>query len=118
MAGRRRRRRRRKSEFRERLKGLGYRSYSQYLKSEHWEGVKARYRRSKRPKVCACCGDPNYQLHHNTYERLGKERLTDFTPLCDVCHTGFHRYLRAHKELKLSDTDLILEALREKRKKH
>jgi hypothetical protein len=108
---RRYKRRRRRSEFDWQLRRLGFRSYRAYLRSEHWSSVKSRYHKSKKSKVCAGCGHDKYQLHHNTYERLGRERLSDFTPLCDTCHRKFHRYLKAHKELKLSDEKIILEAI-------
>ncbi len=100
--------------FARRLRELGYKSYREYLASDHWISVKKRYRASKRPQECVSCSDILYQLHHTTYERLGREWLKDLIPLCDGCHGKFHRYLKRHKSLKLGDTDIILEAIRKK----
>lgn len=36
------------------------------------------------------CGDTQIQLHHTTYERVGRELLTDLTPLCARCHALVH----------------------------
>lgn len=108
-------RRRKFSAFQRKLRRLGFKNYAQYLRSDHWKSVKQRYANSKQPKICACCGDPKYQLHHKTYERLGKEHLKDFLPLCDCCHRQFHRYLSSHKELKLTDTKIILKAIKDGR---
>lgn len=101
-----------KLSFTERLNKLGFDTYVEYLDSSHWQKVRGRYRKSKRPQACVNCGCGEYQLHHKTYERLGKERLADLMPLCGSCHKDFHDYLRSHPELRLKDTDIILEAIR------
>lgn len=82
-----------------RVRRLGYSSYSEYLRSSHWEDVKRRYRASKLPKKCYICGDTKYELHHRTYKNMGSERLMDFVPLCRKCHGGIHQYIRdnSHK---------------------
>lgn len=36
------------------------------------------------------CWDPNVDLHHKTYKRLGEERLTDLLPLCRLHHDLAH----------------------------
>lgn len=67
--------------------------YAAYLKSPHWKSVKARYWASKRPKCCIVCGDPNFELHHRTYQRVGRERLDDLMPLCRTHHAKAHTYI-------------------------
>lgn len=67
--------------------------YAAYLRSEHWRDVKARYRASNLPQTCTVCGDPKVALHHRTYQRLGRERLTDLVPLCREHHVKAHEYL-------------------------
>lgn len=64
--------------------------YGEYLNSPHWHLVraaaivKADYR-------CQLCNSPdNLQVHHRTYERRGKEKLSDVTVLCRDCHRKFH----------------------------
>jgi hypothetical protein len=61
-----------------------------YLESAQWRAVKARYRRSRLPQKCVVCFDPNVDLHHRTYKRLGAERLTDLEPLCREHHDQLH----------------------------
>lgn len=72
------------------MRALGRSDYQAYLRSDHWQRVKRRYRRSKMPQTCVVCGDPRYQLHHKTYERLGREHLTDLVALCELHHTRRH----------------------------
>ncbi len=71
-----------------RLKGLGYSSYSTYLGSPAWRDVKRRYAEVC-PMVCMC-GDTATQIHHTTYERVGRERIDDLVALCRACHQHAH----------------------------
>lgn len=72
-----------------RLRELGYDTYSAYLSSSAWRDVKARYRASDLPQICMC-GETKVQLHHTTYERVGREELEDLIPLCHDCHATAH----------------------------
>ncbi len=83
-----------------------------YLGTMHWRKFVARYRASDRPQACFACGQENVVLHHRTYERLGRERLSDVVPLCNSHHMELHRRVErgeftlydAHKHLtKLAD---------------
>jgi hypothetical protein len=76
-----------------RLKRLGYASYADYLKSEHWRAIKTRWLQSKRVKSCSRCGNPYFELHHKTYKRLGLEQLSDLIALCRECHESEHARL-------------------------
>lgn len=76
------------------LSNLGFRTYAEYLESEHWKQFKQRYVQSDQPQRCRCCGLAKYELHHVTYKRLGQERLTDVIPLCRECHDKVHETLR------------------------
>jgi 5-methylcytosine-specific restriction endonuclease McrA len=67
-----------------------------YLQSPHWQTT----RWLKRTQVllekgsvqCEDCGNKkNLQVHHETYERLGAERLADLKLLCDGCHKKRHK---------------------------
>jgi hypothetical protein len=69
--------------------------YKLYLRSPEWAEVKRRYRSSKLPQTCVVCGSKKVDLHHKTYERLGKERLTDLVPLCRSHHKWLHRRVKA-----------------------
>lgn len=75
--------------------------YQQYLRSEAWRKVKLRYLRSARSKDCSICGEPwsnAMEFHHRTYERLGRERLSDLQVVCHGCHEAIHRF---HKHSRL-----------------
>ena len=115
MARKRKKPRRRKySPFRESLKNLGYDSYNEYLASDHWQALKERYRASQRPQKCLCCGSEKYELHHTTYERLGREWLKDLIPLCRQHHEDYHQYLKDDPTLELGDVEIILEGIKRK----
>ncbi len=72
-----------------RLAELGYASYADYMRSAAWRDVKARYRASDLPQICMC-GEAKVDMHHTTYERVGRERLEDLIPLCRRCHDQAH----------------------------
>ena len=71
-------------------------SYQDYLKSNHWKELRKQYRESSLPKYCLVCKNPNFQLHHRSYVRLGKEELLDLIPLCGKCHWKVHEYFKTH----------------------
>jgi len=65
-------------------------AYRAHLASVEWQVIRcdvlqrANYR-------CEACGVPwGLQVHHKTYQRLGKEDLDDLVCLCRVCHRKFH----------------------------
>ena len=77
--------------------------YQKYLRSEHWQKI-----RSERLKIddfkCQKCGRPfDLQVHHLTYDRIGKEDINDLITLCKNCHArveeGKKEYLEFKKEL-------------------
>jgi len=65
--------------------------YSEYRRTEAWlerrEAAKARcgWR-------CQLCGDEDtpFEVHHNSYRRVGAELETDLCVLCPGCHRAFH----------------------------
>jgi hypothetical protein len=70
-------------------------SYSAYLKSKHWRLFKKSFRNSKycKSKCFICSKEKGIQLHHLTYERIGKEVFTDVIELCKSCHRNVHKAL-------------------------
>lgn len=81
------------AEFNEKLRGMGYSSYREYLSGDHWRDVRRRYWASKLAKkgCCAGCGATSIlNLHHRTYKRIGEERLTDLILVCRDCHVDVH----------------------------
>ena len=63
--------------------------YRRYLQSDAWK--------TKRKAVlqaagfrCRRCGAPATEVHHETYKRIYKERMSDLTALCSKCHETVH----------------------------
>ena len=83
-----------KKIFYRRLKALGFNSYDEYLKSDHWKSKKDEYRNSGLPQHCLVCKNKNYALHHRSYVNLGDESLSDFVPLCKKCHNKVHKWIK------------------------
>lgn len=97
--------------------GKKIQSHAAYMASDVWTQRKLRYWR-KHPKVCAACGAATSKkfpthLHHRTYERMGIELDSDFSPLCEPCHAKVHYLHRKTNSRTLSlaqATDRIIEA--------
>lgn len=70
--------------------------YSRYISSAAWAQKKDKYRKSKLPQECYCCGEHRgpKQFHHRSYRNFGRERLMDIVPVCQGCHDEVHRYQR------------------------
>lgn len=100
------------SKFHERLAGLGFASYQDYLNGDHWRDFKKRYVAAKMPTTCAVCGCKPVQLHHHSYDRLGKEEFADITPLCRAHHEAVHEWLKEHKGGSVVCTFKAIKALR------
>lgn len=66
-------------------------NYASYLSSHAWKKT-ARKMREKAGFKCQLCGanDKPLNVHHNSYERLGRERDDDLVVLCEPCHHRFH----------------------------
>lgn len=74
-----------------RLRQLGYADYPAYLRSPHWQRIRALYKEcTLEPQDCICGATEGLHLHHMTYERIGAENLGDLTPLCANCHNMIH----------------------------
>lgn len=72
------------------LRRAGYKSYAEYLRSDHWRDLRNRYYESKLSSRCYVCGSRGVDLHHKTYKRLGQEYLWDLVPLCRGHHQAAH----------------------------
>ena len=72
--------------------------YLQYITSPAWK-VKRQEKFCALPfehHRCKICKDPEAtHLHHKTYKRLGREKLSDLILLCEECHAELHRRVRA-----------------------
>jgi len=69
--------------------------YHQYLKSKHWRNFRKRALEYYGRK-CYLCGveEGQIDLHHNTYERIGGELMSDVIPLCHTHHEMYESWER------------------------
>ena len=63
--------------------------YNEYLSSPEWYARRlAVFKRDG--NLCRRCGATASQIHHLTYERVGREELDDLVAVCDPCHDFCH----------------------------
>lgn len=69
--------------------------YATYLRSEHWAAMRkwALERAGNRCQLCNAVG--HLDVHHRTYERVGREFPTDVFVLCRDCHGKHHEVFTA-----------------------
>ena len=63
--------------------------YQKYLQSDMWQQKRASVLKLA-GYTCRRCGARATEVHHETYKRLYKERLSDLTALCGPCHRKAH----------------------------
>ena len=66
--------------------------YQEYIKSEKWQFTRGLILAFWSHRCAICNSKENVQVHHRTYERLGKELTTDCIVLCDRCHKLHHNF--------------------------
>ncbi len=98
------------SVFWDRLIAMGCKTYAEYLLSPMWQDFRTRYLRTEE-RVCLVCGGSRVQLHHLTYERLGREEFGDVVPLCQPHHEAVHNWLRKHKKC-VGESDAAIKVLK------
>jgi 5-methylcytosine-specific restriction endonuclease McrA len=65
-------------------------NYKKYVKLDCWALRRSAY--LKKHAWCEGCGQRvPLQVHHLTYERLGRELDEDLFAVCEPCHKTFHR---------------------------
>lgn len=76
--------------------------YRDYIKS-HWWKAKRNHILKKRGRKCEKCrSTKRIQVHHLTYERLGRELDSDLQVLCRSCHMLEHNLDPTEAEDELS----------------
>jgi hypothetical protein len=98
--------------------------YCTYMASRQWFARRECWaaewvgRNGTGPRCLICSGGWSLSddLHHRTYQRLGREACGDLIPLCRRCHGALHPILeseRAWRRLsRVQATDLIVQTLR------
>ena len=73
-------------------------SYTDYLKSDHWRGIR-KLKLEECSNACEVCGEDGVRLdiHHKNYETLGHESLDDLAALCPYCHKDVHDVITSLK---------------------
>lgn len=101
------------SQYMDKLaRSIGFDSYSRYLDSKHWKSFSNKARKTR----CFCClSDRNLHVHHITYERLGKEWLTDVVTVCSECHTTIHKMVKGRVALGIAHFRLKIRIDKERR---
>ena len=65
-------------------------NYQIYLKSKAWAETREKF--FEQVGGLCVCGGTATEVHHKTYENIGKEELlTDLVGLCKECHREFHK---------------------------
>lgn len=78
--------------------------YAAYGQTDHWQDFRRRYREAGHSQECYVCGAAEYELHHHTYARLGREEFADVVPLCNVHHRAVHKAVKAGVKLANAHT--------------
>ena len=87
----------------QRLRMLGHTAYADYLRSPHWQAVRrAHWHRVGPAAQCAVCPETRgLQLHHRTYQRLGREEPGDLVLLCGEHHRAVHQRANSSASTKV-----------------
>ncbi len=67
--------------------------YTEYLQTEHWATMR-RLVLEHAGHACQLCNasrGAKLNVHHRTYERVYREKLSDLTVLCERCHGLAHK---------------------------
>ncbi len=78
--------------------------YHRYLASREWALLKQQLRLRSAGKCERCVAGAYEQTHHVTYERLGREELSDLLAVCEACH-AFLSARSAFDPLRPRDVD-------------
>jgi hypothetical protein len=58
---------------------------------------------SKKPFCELCKSADRLNVHHKTYKRICRERITDLAVLCERCHTNSHLWHKLHDALGVAE---------------
>lgn len=69
--------------------------YDDYLKTPWWVSIRRKRIEQDNYKCVDCGVSRDLEVHHLTYERIGRENLEDLVTLCKDCHRTRHRVEKA-----------------------
>jgi HD-like signal output (HDOD) protein len=88
---------------------MGYPSYRHYLRSDHWQNIKRRFKRDR----CELCGSiDRLDLHHRCYDNLGSEWAAphQLITVCRFHHDKMHRLAKRNKCTIAKATRTVVES--------
>lgn len=65
--------------------------YGEYLQTPEWQQKRETSLRLAEYRCQVCNDVKDLNVHHRTYERRGKEAMSDLIALCGSCHEIFHQ---------------------------
>lgn len=71
--------------------------YNSYLRSKAWEDKRTQVLKRDGSR-CVCCNTQAVDVHHKTYENIGKEPLSDLASMCKSCHNATHERLQSSSQ--------------------
>jgi hypothetical protein len=82
-------------------------AYAKYLQSKHWREFRLKILEFWEFRCAICKNRNNLEVHHNTYERIGRERMQDCIAVCRDCHkTIHHKMPEGNEQFVVSDCNL------------
>lgn len=80
--------------------GEKVKGYKAYLKTKHWKEKRIEVAEQQNYTCARCQGTfrNNFNIHHNSYKNLGKEKPFDLTFYCVKCHKILHKKRKSAKE--------------------
>ena len=74
---------------------LGFHSYEEYKKSNHWNQVKAEARKRPNYQKCEFCNETKIEFHHKSYKWIfTKNELLAIISLCRKHHQEVHDFAK------------------------
>lgn len=67
--------------------------YQDYLRSSHWRALRLKVLERDGHRCKGCRRKDRLEVHHLTYERLGRELSEDLITLCQRCHATEHQWM-------------------------
>lgn len=65
--------------------------YVDYLQTPEWQAKREQALRLAEHRCQICNASGSLQVHHRSYERRGREAMSDLIVLCSKCHDLFHQ---------------------------